>query len=106
VSPVEQEVLTLPEHLSSSRVFRGIRVTRSLVVAVCFVDSCIPILFGSLYCLDHRGRILRSLYDNSLSNRIYLSMLIVDAVYCLKTQIHRKQRPISVMMFYEMVLHW
>ena len=52
MSPVEQELLTLPEHLSSSWVLRGIHVTRSLVVCVCFVDSCMSILFGSLYCLD------------------------------------------------------
>ena len=45
---LEQELLTLPEYLSSSRVLRGIRVT----VSVCFVDSCMSILFGSLYCLD------------------------------------------------------
>jgi hypothetical protein len=35
---VEQELLTLPEHLSSSLVFSGVRVTRSLVLYVCFVD--------------------------------------------------------------------
>ena len=35
---VEQELLTLPEHLSSSLVFSGVRVPRSLVLYVCFVD--------------------------------------------------------------------
>jgi hypothetical protein len=35
---VEQELLTLPEHLSSPPVFSGVRVTRSLVLCVCFVD--------------------------------------------------------------------
>jgi hypothetical protein len=35
---VEQELLTLPEHMSSPPVFSGVRVTRSLVVYVCFVD--------------------------------------------------------------------
>jgi hypothetical protein len=35
---VEQEVLSPPEHLSSTPVFRGIRVTRSLVLCVCYVD--------------------------------------------------------------------
>ena len=38
---VEQELLTLPEHLSSSPVFNGVRVTRSLVLYVCFVDRCL-----------------------------------------------------------------
>ena len=34
VSLVEQELLTLPEHLSSPPVFSGVRVTRSLVLCV------------------------------------------------------------------------
>jgi len=40
VTLVEQELLTLPEHLSLSPVFNGVRVTRSLVLCVCFVDRC------------------------------------------------------------------
>jgi hypothetical protein len=31
---------TLPEHLSSSPIFTGDRVTRSLILYVCFVDRC------------------------------------------------------------------
>jgi hypothetical protein len=38
---VEQELLTLPEHMSSPPVFSGVRVTRSLVLYVCFVDRCL-----------------------------------------------------------------
>jgi hypothetical protein len=38
---VEQELLTLPEHLSSPPVFSGARVTRSLVLYVCFIDRCL-----------------------------------------------------------------
>ena len=38
---VEQELLILPEHLSSPPVFSGVRVTRSLVLYVCFVDRCL-----------------------------------------------------------------
>jgi hypothetical protein len=38
---VEQELLTLPEHLSSPPVFSGVRFTRSLVLYVCFVDRCL-----------------------------------------------------------------
>ena len=38
VSLVEQELFTLPEHLRSPTVFSGVRVTRSIVVCVCFVD--------------------------------------------------------------------
>ena len=38
---VEQELLSLPEHLSSPPVFSGVRDTRSLVLYVCFVDRCL-----------------------------------------------------------------
>ena len=38
---VEQELLTLPEHMSSPPVLSGVRVTRSLVLYVCFVDRCL-----------------------------------------------------------------
>jgi hypothetical protein len=35
---VEQELPTLPEHMSSPLVLIGVRVTRALVLCVCFVD--------------------------------------------------------------------
>ena len=38
---VDQELPTLPEHPSSLRVFSGIRVTRSLILYICFVDRCL-----------------------------------------------------------------
>ena len=38
---VEQELMTLPEHLCSSPVFCGVRITRSLVLCVCFVYRCL-----------------------------------------------------------------
>ena len=41
VSLVEQEQLTLPGHLSTPTVFGGVRVARSLVLCVCFVDRCL-----------------------------------------------------------------
>ena len=46
---VEQELPTLPEHLSSPPVLSGVRVTRSLILYVCFVDRCLsfcPFSFG------------------------------------------------------------
>jgi hypothetical protein len=48
---VEQELPTLPEHLSSPPVFSAVRVTRSLVLCVCFVDRCLYFLFWPLCCL-------------------------------------------------------
>jgi hypothetical protein len=38
---MEQELLTLPEHLSSPPVFSGVRVTRYIVLCDCFVDRCL-----------------------------------------------------------------
>ena len=47
---VEQELLTVPEHMSSSLVFSGDRVTRSLVV--CFVDRYLSFCtFSFHYCV-------------------------------------------------------
>ena len=37
---VERKLLTLLQNLSSSPVLSGVRVTRSLVLCVCFVDRC------------------------------------------------------------------
>ena len=48
---VEQELLTLPEHLNSPPVFSGVRVTRSLVVCVYFVDHCLSFFFWPFCCL-------------------------------------------------------
>ena len=39
---MEQELPTLPEHLSSLTDFSGVRVARSLVLCVCFVDRLLP----------------------------------------------------------------
>jgi hypothetical protein len=41
VPHVEQELLTIPKHVSSLPVFSGVHVTRSLVLCVCFVDRCL-----------------------------------------------------------------
>jgi hypothetical protein len=38
---LEQEPLTLQEHMSSPPVFSDVRDTRSLVLCVCFVDRCL-----------------------------------------------------------------
>ena len=52
VSLVEQERLTLPKHLSSPPVFSRVRVTRSLVLCVCFVDRCLSFCpFSSCHCV-------------------------------------------------------
>jgi hypothetical protein len=42
---VDGRKFTLPEHLSSPPVFSRVRVTRSLVLCVCFVDRCLYFFF-------------------------------------------------------------
>ena len=45
MSLVEQELLTLPKHMSSPSVFGGVHVIRSLVLCVCFCRSSFVLLF-------------------------------------------------------------
>jgi len=52
VSLMEQELLTLPEHLSSIPVFSGVRVARSLVLYVCFVNRYFSFCtFSFIHCV-------------------------------------------------------
>jgi hypothetical protein len=62
---VEQELLTLPDHLSSSPVFSRVRVTRSFVLCVCFVDNCLFYLAIVLSVLLRRILITLLVYSNS-----------------------------------------
>jgi hypothetical protein len=79
---VEQERLTLPEHLSSSPVFSGVRVTRSAILCVCFVDRCLsfyPFAFGHcVVCSSIYGFWLHLWYLQTLliSNTIDLSSFL------------------------------
>ena len=53
---MEQELLALPEYLSSPPEFSGVRVTRSLVLCVCFVDRCLS------FCTFSFGIVLSVLF--------------------------------------------
>jgi hypothetical protein len=66
---VEQELLTLPDHLSSPPVFSGVCVTRSLVLYVCFVDRCLSFStfsFGHCEVMNEErtGKCLRQVEHN------------------------------------------
>ena len=76
---VEQELLTSSEHLRSPPVFGGVRVTRSLVLYVCFVDSCLSFctFFWSLYCLSFDIRILITPLVSSNSSFVSVSVLFL-----------------------------
>jgi hypothetical protein len=68
---VKQELLTLPEHLSSPPV-REVRVTRSFVLGLCFV-YCLSIctfFFWPLCCLFFEIRIMITLLLSSNSSYV------------------------------------
>jgi len=77
---VEQELLTLPEYLSSPPIFSGIRVTRSLVLCVCFVDRCLSFcLFSFGHCFVCSSSIYRFClplwYLQTLHSKLYCEKL-------------------------------
>ena len=81
VSLVEQELLILPEHLSSSKVFCGAYVTRSLVLYVCCVDRCLSLctfFFWPLCCPFFFGILITSLcyLQTLLSNYLESDSLV------------------------------
>jgi hypothetical protein len=73
VSLVEQELLTLPEHLRLPPVFSGVRVTRSLVLFVCFVDRSLSfVLFLLTIVLSVLLRCTDSDYSFGISQLAYI----------------------------------
>jgi hypothetical protein len=67
VSLVEQELLTLPEHLSSLPVFGEVRVTRSLVLRECFVERCLSLCTSSFgHCVVCSSSIYAFWYHQTL----------------------------------------
>ena len=82
---VVQELLSLPEHMSSPPVFSGVRVTRSSVLCVCFVDCCLffcPFSFGHcVVCLSIYGFWLPLWYlETPLISPVYLQTLLTKAL--------------------------
>jgi hypothetical protein len=65
---VEQELFTLLGHLSSAPVCSGVRVTRSLVLCVCFVDRSLSFFLWPLCCLFFDLRILITPFASSNSS--------------------------------------
>jgi hypothetical protein len=67
VSLMEHELLTLPERLSSPLVFSGVRVTRSLVLCVCFVDPLFVLLASS--CVPYEDRVYFAIFEMVTSQK-------------------------------------
>ena len=77
---VEQELLTLPELRSSSPVFSGVRVIRSLVLCVCFVDRYLSFCtFSFGHCVVYSFTILITpfVFSNSFETE-FIKMYVVD----------------------------
>jgi hypothetical protein len=55
---VEQELLTLPEHLSSPPVFSGIRVTRSCLMNVSLTFDRVVIAYQTIMNLVYMAYVL------------------------------------------------
>jgi hypothetical protein len=94
---VEQELLTLPEHMSSPLVFSEVRVTRSLVLYICFVDRCLS------FCTFSFGQCVvcsSSIYGFWLSLWYLQTLLTVWSIlyYCMEYIIVFKvwSRPICI----------
>jgi hypothetical protein len=86
---VEQELPTIPEHLSSPPGFSGVRVTRSLVLYVCFVDHCplsvdhciiCPTIYGFWLPLWYRQTFL--VIKHSVNELFVISYERGNEVYC------------------------
>ena len=75
-------LLTFPEHLGSPPVFSGVRVTRSLVLCVCFVDHCFSFCaftFGHcVVCSSVRILITPLVYSNSSYTTIFKERTVLD----------------------------
>ena len=77
---VEQELATLPEHLSSPTDFSGVHVTRSLALCVCFIYCCLffcPCSFG--HCVVCSFSIYDSDYPFGIF-KLFLLLIIVLSV--------------------------
>jgi hypothetical protein len=103
---MEQELLTLPEHLSSHLVFSGVRVTRSLVLYVCFVDRCFsfcPFSFG--HCVVCHS----STYGFWLPSdifKLFLSFLFVIVFFFLRGSESAGFFLIVCLYLFALSLHW
>jgi hypothetical protein len=79
VPPVEKELLTFPEHMSSPPVFRGVRVAQSLICCVVFCGSlsfCLFLLVIVLLSVDLR--FVESEY--TLSQSLFDSVVAVCSI--------------------------
>ena len=108
VSQVEQELPTLLDHLSSPLVFSGVRVTRSLVLYVYFVDRCLSFCtFSFGHCVVCSSSIYRFWLPLWYPQTI---LMVPDLVYKFKISCFKGTKVIewkpNVEQMYEQTYIW
>jgi hypothetical protein len=88
VSLVEQELLTLPDHLSSPPVFSGVRATLSLVLYICLVDRCLTLCtFSFGHCVLRYTDSAATLYQGNPDRNHKLWNIVSTERYILHMQV-------------------
>jgi hypothetical protein len=93
VSLLEQELLTLPEHMKSSRVFSEVSVTRSLVSYICFVDRWFSFFFPFCsFSFGHCVVCTSSIYGSDYAFgmfKLFLQLIVI--VHCKLISVRKKR---------------
>jgi hypothetical protein len=77
VSLVEQELLTLPDNVSSPTILSGVRVTWFLVLYVCFVNRCLSFC---AFSFGHCAVCSSSIYGFGNPFGIFKLLLLVNCI--------------------------
>ena len=93
------QTITIPEHMSSLSVFNAVRVTRALVLYVCFVDHCLSFFFWSLCCLFFFD--LRILIATLVSSN---SSLVKQSLFNTREKFNIRQDVLMLQLTYNFVL--
>ena len=110
---VEQELLTFPEHLSSPPVFSGVRITRSLVLYVCFVYRCLPFCtFSFGHCVVCSSSIygfwlsfwyLQTLLTTAILTQLYVR---VGMLPTWRKHLHSRTNEQKIRLTFPVSLYW
>ena len=75
---MEQELLTLPDHMSSPTILSGVRVTWSLVLYVCFVNRCLSFC---TFSFGHCAVCFSSIYGFGIPLWYVQTVLVISYFY-------------------------
>ena len=104
VSLMDQELLTLPEHLSSTPIISGDPATRSLVLCVCFADHCLVSFFLFLFDIVLSVlRVMASDYPFSIFKLFFVLVMNIAGMKCCSLEF--KQQSITISLLLSSVEH-